>query len=289
MQNDPKSTANQPGSTFQEAAAQVTHPLKKAPLSEAQIRQWIIWFHEKEHRYPHKRDKIVWQKQEDGSFTAVKGESWVGINGALGAGLRTLPGNSSLKKFSEANGLVTDTTLSEDTIRQWIIWFHEKEKRYPNKRDQTVWRKEQDGSFSIVKGETWTGINAALSAGLRGLKGGSSVSQLEEKHNFLNKRRLSDRRLKRWLGWFHEKENRYPTKRDAIVWFKNRKGVFTVLAGENWSAINQALRHGLRGFPPGPGPSLDAFKKANGFVDHPQGRPRGAAPHGRIRAPEPQG
>lgn len=75
----------------------------------ADIHRWIVLFHEKETgRYPTHADKIVWDKDENGEWFQVEGESWNAIDSAFRHGRRGLfrLKERTLSQFRHAHGLV---------------------------------------------------------------------------------------------------------------------------------------------------------------------------------------
>lgn len=155
----------------------------RCPLSQEKIREWMVLFREKEGRYPSANDKVVWEKDADGVWTKVQGESWHPIDAALRNGNRGLAGKESLAKLKEALGL--SNNLSEETLKIWIADFHEKEGRFPTTRDRTVWQKDAEDGWSPVPGEDWPAIDAVLRKGFRGLPKGSSLAIFKRTHGFV--------------------------------------------------------------------------------------------------------
>jgi hypothetical protein len=100
----------------------------------------------------------------------ASGEVWRNIDAALNAGLRGLPGGSSLARLlAAAPGKRNNKDrprLSEQEILAWARAFHARHGRWP---------KANSGPVVEAPGETWSAINAALIRGLRGLPGGESL------------------------------------------------------------------------------------------------------------------
>ncbi|MDX2027780.1 MAG: hypothetical protein SFW62_04010 [Alphaproteobacteria bacterium] len=159
---------------------------KKGPLSKDQIRKWLVLFHEKEGHYPSAKDKIVWQKNGDGEWTEVAGESWKLIDVALYQGYRGFPGKGSLGRLKEEWGFSND--LPPEMLAQWMRDFHEKEGRYPTTADPTVWRKNDEDLWVAMPRETWSAIDGTLRKGCRGWSGGSSLAIFKQERGFVSKR-----------------------------------------------------------------------------------------------------
>jgi hypothetical protein len=91
------------------------------------------------------------------------------------------------------------------TVEQVLAWAEAHHARTGG------WPAARSGAVHAAAGETWRALNKALSAGTRGLPGGSSLSRLLAEHR-----------------------GRRP-----------RRSPLT----ENWGAINRALREGFRDLP----------------------------------------
>jgi hypothetical protein len=121
------------------------------------------------------------------------------------------------------------------------------------------WPTAQTGMVAEAPGESWRGIDNALRRGLRGLPSGTSLSKL------LNKRIGAEGgrgkpplRLEQILAWMrahHDRTGRWP---------QIKSGEVQDAPGENWTAIDQALRHGSRGLPAGL--SLRLLKQRQGWI-----------------------
>jgi hypothetical protein len=260
----------------------------KPLLTEETVKRWIILFHEKEGKWPSPVSEVVWDKDRRGQWIELREERWSGINTAfrIGArGLRNFVG-SSLARFREQNNLGVSQlskvrTLTPDILKRWIILFHEKEGKWPSEISEVVWDKDSQDNWVAVEKESWRAINAALHDGLRGLGGfaGSSLAQFREENNFglsLNSttKILTPDKLMDWIRLFHEKEGKWPTQYDKIIWEKNDGEQWIIVQEENWIAINSALRRGLRGLAKFKGSSLALFRKNNELGGDMRGRAR---------------
>jgi hypothetical protein len=95
---------------------------------------------------------------------------------ALDRGWRGLPGGTTLARLlARERGKRNHKDLPRLTpgqIRAWAVAHH---------RRTGVWPGRKTGSIPEAPGETWSGVNAALMTGGRGLPGGSSLSRLLKK------------------------------------------------------------------------------------------------------------
>ena len=91
-------------------------------------------------------------------------------------------------------------------------------------------------------GETWAIIHSALSKGLRGLPGGSSLAQLlAERRGYRGP--LTVERILAWADAHHAATGRWPTSWSS--------GAVRGEPGETWPSLDDALRDGRRGLPGG--------------------------------------
>lgn len=256
----------------------------KPALTEETIIRWITFFHEKKGRYPTTRDPDVWDKNKKGEWIRV-GETWMSINQALqfgGRGLGHLKG-TGLGLFAERHGLGIRPQsearhLSEEKIKKWIMLFKEKTGRYPYLSDKEIWDKDSKGSWIVVPNETWWGIEKALQQGIRGLAHlkGSSLAKFREQHglglSFQSKaRHLTGERIIEIFRLFHEHaqettgKGRYFSKLEKILWDKDEKGDWIILAGETGASLEGALRYGVRGLTAFKGLTLSQFRLRHGI------------------------
>lgn len=148
-------------------------------LSAVKLRNWIALFHEKESRYPHHGDKHVWERDKDGAWSIVKGESWEAINQSLrygGRGLEVVP-ECSLAEFKQAHGFTRqkiqppqpaprrEEGMTTEKVLDWLELFREKEGKYPSHIDKTIWVRDAAGAWTAVKGKSWGAVNMWLRKG----------------------------------------------------------------------------------------------------------------------------
>ena len=121
------------------------------------------------------------------------------------------------------------------TIPEILAWADE------HRRLTGRWPRFNSEPKGLPIGETWVAIQSALSKGMRGLEGGSSLAQLLAEHRGL-RGPLTPERILAWADAHHAATGRWPTRTSGRV-----RGV----EGENWRAIDYALLLGRRGLPEG--------------------------------------
>src|SRR5262245_7306945 len=128
--------------------------------------------------------------------------------------------------------------LSVEKILAWADAHHERIGDWPNKRS---------GDVKGGRNVTWGGIDSALSNGLRGLPGGSSLARLlaesRGRRNHLDSPPLTIEQILAWADAHHERTGEWP--------LKERSGHVQEAPHETWAAIHAALRVGGRGLPGG--------------------------------------
>jgi hypothetical protein len=202
------------------------------PLTVEQILAWADAHHARTGRWPTERS---------GPIPEAPGETWMGIRSALSGGNRGLPDGSSLARLlSRERGVRNHTNLPPLKIRQILRWADAHRKRHG------TWPNNRSGPIPEATGETWSGVENALSRGQRGLVGGSSLARLfAAKRGTRNAKGLPPLTLDRILAWadaHHARAGRWP---------QIRSGPVPEAPGETWSAINGALSQGCRGLPAG--------------------------------------
>jgi len=174
-----------------------------------------------------------WPTSTSGVVDDAPGETWRAIDSALRRGSRGLPGGSSLSQLLVEQGRI-NRNLTVEQILAWADAHHKRKKKWP-----TV----NTGDVYDAPGETWVAINSALRDGYRGLPGGSSLSQLlVEQGRIKAKVDLTVEQILAWADAHHARTEEWPTMHSGVV---------DDAPGENWGAINGALRDGYRGLPGG--------------------------------------
>jgi hypothetical protein len=189
----------------------------------------------------HHQQKEEWPTLKSGRIPNSGGEDWRAIDQALRKGQRGLPGGSSLARLlAEHRGQRNRKQLqsyTEEQILEWLdAYFQEK----------GTWPTSRSGPIPGATGETWMAVQMALSHGLRGLPGGSSIAALLAANRGVRKTgSLPDLAIPEILVWCDEW---HKTHGD---WPHINSGEIPGTNGETWSGINRALLRGSRGLPGG--------------------------------------
>jgi hypothetical protein len=137
------------------------------PLSEEAILTWADAFRTR---------AGCWPVRDSGPILDAPGETWKAVDAALWAGVRGLPGGSSLGRVLLAErdvrkpvGRLRRRPHSEARILAWALAHRRRTGRWPSRNS---------GPVLDALGETWQGIHVALVRGRRGLPGGSSLAKL---------------------------------------------------------------------------------------------------------------
>jgi hypothetical protein len=127
-------------------------------------------------------------------------------------------------------------SLPNLTIKEIEVWFD------VHKERTGEWPHVNSGPIPGTNGETWNAINHALMRGSRGLPGGSSLAELLEQkrgvRNHLNLPPLTRKVILAWADAHRRRTGDWPTM---------ESGPILEAPGEIWSAVDTALRNGLRG------------------------------------------
>jgi hypothetical protein len=182
-----------------------------------------------------------WPREDSGPILGAPVETWGAVDGALEKGLRALAGRSSLPKvLAEYRGVRNPGNLPHLNLEAILVWadaFHARTGRWP---------KAKSGPIPEAPGETWMRVSTALLEGLRGLPGGSSLSQLLAERrgvrNHLRLPRLTFEQIAEWAEAHRLRTGRWPTADSGRV---------TDAPAETWKAVATALQQGLRGLPSG--------------------------------------
>jgi hypothetical protein len=204
------------------------------PLTEAQILAWADAHHTR---------AGSWPRSDWGWVAGATGETWERIDYALRSGVRGLPGDSSLAQLLAARrGARNQADLPPLTVKQVLAWadaHHSRHGEWPSARSGPI-------PAAPAPGETWARVHDALVVGYRGFPGGSSLARLlEEKRGVRNRNHpppLAVSRLLAWADAYHDRTGHWPTANSGLI---------AEAPEENWRAVQQALRQGLRGLPGG--------------------------------------
>ena len=138
------------------------------PLRVKDILQWADAFNQRTGRWPNR---------DSGPIKEAPGETWNAANAALQAGIRGLPGNSSLAQLlSEERGVRNIGDLPKLSIAQILGWadaHHRRTGHWP--------RHKKSGAIAGTSGETWHAVDAALRSGIRGCPTGSPLPRAKQR------------------------------------------------------------------------------------------------------------
>lgn len=232
-------------------------------LTHKQILDWARDFH---------RERGIWPTLNAGPIPGTDGETWATVNNALQRGTRGLRRASSLARLlrdhvGDAKGLLKPP-LTKKQIIDWARSHRRKTGRWPTVRVK--------GEIEGSDGATWPAVDAALKIGMRGLDGGSSLSQLlrplKGKYPRLKKPPLSVAKVLQWVDEHHARTGRWPMATSGRV----------VASPDplTWTAIDAALFTGARGLP-GPS-SLAKFLHEHRGVEPRKALDRRTGPNGEL-------
>jgi hypothetical protein len=187
----------------------------------------------------HKRRTGRWPKALSGPIRDVLGESWSKVDAALRYGRRglgPLGGSSLAKLLAEERGVRNVRDLPPLTEERIVAWADAHRCRTGK------WPTINSGELVDAPGETWANINMALTTGTRGLRGRASLAKLLSRrrgirHN-LNAPALTVEKVLALAVIHHRRTGKWP---------KRTSGKVAGTKHERWSAIDTALRDGVRG------------------------------------------
>ena len=196
------------------------------PLTEELILSWADEHRAKAGKWP------------SANSTPVHGTTWVAIAGALLYGHRGLSGGMSLPRLLSLHRGVElrgpSIQLNEDLILGWADAHREAVGKWP---------VVKSGPVLAAPGEMWGRIDAALTKGLRGLRGDSSLAKLLSTRRGVqyvkDLPKLTTRAILRLADEHHARTGRWPMASSEPV------------GDTNWRAIDSALTGGCRGLPGG--------------------------------------
>ncbi|HVA49834.1 MAG TPA: hypothetical protein VNH11_25935 [Pirellulales bacterium] len=201
---------------------------RKRPLYIKQILAWADAHHE---------ETGQWPRSDSGRVRGTLEEKWQSIDNALHLGLRGMPGGDSLPRvMARYRGVRNRKALPRYTIPQILRWADAHFKKHGQ------WPLSHSGGVEEAAGETWMAVQVALRNGQRGLPGGSSLAKLLAEHR--GRRNMGDLppfkigEIVKWADAHQKRTGMWPTPETGPV---------TEAVGETWHAVDQALRHGIRG------------------------------------------
>lgn len=199
----------------------------KPLLTEQQILAWADEYQSREGAWPTTKSGRVHHAPE---------ESWSGIDFALGAGRRGLPGRSSLAKllakYRRKRNIQDLPLLTCEQILAWADAYHKRIGKWP-----TV----NSGRVHEAPDESWAGIRRALATGSRGLPDGYSLARLLLEERGVRKQYvlapLTEAQILQWADAFQAHKG---------IWPRKNSGALECVPGETWSSIDSALHVGHR-------------------------------------------
>jgi hypothetical protein len=171
----------------------------------------------------------------------------------LSQGHRGLPkGGSLIKLLAEHRGYRHRNYLPRLTAQKVLAWVD------AHKRRTGQWPHRDSGPVLDAPGETWNGVDLALSRGARGIKARTTLADLlargRGRKNPAGLPPLDPDRILAWTEAHHTLFGVWPTRLTGP----------SGSTGETWLAVDKALRDGRRGLPGGS--SLFRFLKEHGKV-----------------------
>ena len=181
----------------------------------------------------HKTTSGTWPNRNSGRVAGTQ-ETWAKIDCSLQAGVRGLPGGSSLAKLlAERRCVRNRKDLPDLTVEEILVWADAHHARTGN------WPNQKSGQ---VKGtdETWAGIDTALSRGNRSLCGRLTLAKLLAAHRSVrNVKGLSLLPINQILAWAD-------IHKAATGDWPNQKSGRVEGTDETWSGLDAALQYGRR-------------------------------------------
>ncbi len=200
-------------------------------LRPSRILEWADAYHARTGKWP------TWGS---GPIPEAPGETWLAVEAALSLGGRGFPGRSTLVRFLDEHRGRYNPKGAHLTIKQILRWmddWHARTGRWPDCKS---------GRIPGTQGVTWAAVEGALAKGRGGLPGGSSLAALRAEKRGVPRRQdrpgLTEATVLRWADAYHRRTRRWPGQ---------GSGPIPGAAGENWLAVDNALRVGLRGLPGG--------------------------------------
>jgi hypothetical protein len=211
-------------------------PIERLPLSFSQILEWADAHHARTGRWPTVRSGRVWKNQR---------ENWNAISAALNKGCRGLPGGLTLAQFlAAARGRRNRKQPPRLSVRQILQWADD------HRAGHGMWPVRMSGAIPNSGGESWAGVDNALSRGTRGFPGGSSLRRLliERRGEWIrvphkHGKALTIAQILLWVDDYFARHGRWPSSRSGRVFPERRD--------EMWKHVNLALIRGTRGLPGG--------------------------------------
>lgn len=203
-----------------------------SPLTPHLIVRWADAHHRRTGRWPAATTSPI---------PEVPGENWRIIDHSLRAGVRGLPGGSSLAQLlADKRQARNPQSLPPFTIREILEWADAHHRR------TDLWPFGSSGPIADAPGESWKAVDSALRIGRRGLPGGSSLARLLAQkrgaRNMLDPGPLITAQIVKWAEAHHRRTGEWPSITSGLI---------PEAPGETWEIVNRSLRDGRRGLPGG--------------------------------------
>ena len=179
-----------------------------------------------------------WPIRRSGKIAGAVGEKWVNVHANLRRGGRGLQGGITLAQLLErergAFNKKHQPKLTHKRILAWADAHYERTGKWPI---------QASGTIPDSPRTTWAAVDAALTAGTRGLPGGDTLAALLTRKRGARKKRNLPRLTRilvlKWADAYFRTFGRWPT---------HKSGPIADAPGETWLAVDMAMRQGIRGF-----------------------------------------
>jgi hypothetical protein len=192
-----------------------------------------------------------WPTRTSGRIDGTLTETWLALDARLRRGGRGLPGGSTLAQvLVEHRGHRDRMHLPRLKVNGILAWAD------AHRRRTGEWPTQHSGPVVDAPGETWAAIDLALGRCTRGIRQKTTLTALlarrRGRQGRLDRPPLTDERILALAEAHHTLFGFWPNVYSGAVG----------KTGENWRAIDSALRDGTRGQPGGS--SLFQFLKERG-------------------------
>ena len=209
----------------------VRHRLESPRLTREQVKTWAL---------AHWERTGMWPSDLTGAIAEAPGETWRCVDKALRSGRRGLSGKSSLAQvLAECHTLGVHRRRPPLRLRQILEWADAHHSRTGN------WPTRQSGQIAEASETSWMMVHMALLSGKRGLSGGSSLSKLLRQYRGVRPIRRASLSVEQILEWAQSYRSR--CGRCPVI----TSGEIPEADALTWTAVDLALRNGLRGLPGG--------------------------------------
>jgi hypothetical protein len=200
-------------------------------LSSEEILAWADGYHARTGKWPTSRA---------GPIPESPGETWLTVEAALYLGLRGLAARSTILRFLAKHWVRPDHLRVDLTVTQVLTWadaWYQRTGQRPN---------TNSGKLPGASGITWKIVDDALRNGRSDRPAGLTLRRLLLATRGLYRHQhqppLTEDQILAWADAHHRRTNSWP---------KSDSGWIAKAPGESWNRIDEALRRGLRGLPPG--------------------------------------